>query len=1156
MQLRLGLLISGLFLFSGATALVYQVAWTRNLSLIFGASHQAISIVLAAFMAGLALGGVVLGRMADRLALPLRTYGILEAGIAAAGLLLPLLLRLVDRLYVAAALQTEGSDGALNVLRIACAFAVLLVPTFFMGGTLPVLTRYVVRQAREFGPRLAWLYGINTFGAVVGALIAGFILLPQIGVLRSQLLAVGANLVIAAAAFLLDRRVHLVGAEPAAAPEAVARDTGSRHADSRDTTPSIVAPADVWPLRLAFFGTFVSGLCALALEVMWTRGIGIAIGTTTYSFTIMLAAFLVGITLGSTLHALVPLRRVPEALQFGVVLALVGATSAMVSQLVPRLPQIAVELNARFYGGAQGIRALSTLILSFVVMLVPATLMGIAFPLAGRARARLRAQFGRSVGDTVGLNTLGGIIGPLVAGFVLIPQLGLQRGMLFICGLNLGYGLLVLSVHVATHGARRQRALRFVGAAAAVASVALGLALPRLLPAWDLHTMAAFQNNVTLGYANAEGVIDVRGQLAGTQVLYYEEGRTSTVSVSEAQQSRAVLINGKSVATDHHSDLHHEYMLGHLPTLLHPQPRTALVIGLGAGLTLGGVTAHPEVEEITLVEIEEAVVGAARVFGDLNGDAVDDARVEVVVQDGRNYLKTTRATFDVITADPIHPWAYGAAYLYTVEYYGLIRERLEPGGVMCQWMPLYELSADNLRSITASFAANFEHNLLFQTAFDAVLIGSNEPIRLDMAQLARRLQHDEVASQLSRIGLDDALSFLVELTMDDLAVRRFAEDGRLNTDDNLYLEFSSPLSIGTPDGGGNITLIDSYRTDPRGIVGSWGDVVPQGTNLDALLADYMWAKRQTVAAAPHLEEAIVLRGVDTWRSVVERLRNVHERVPAYGRARVELAQALTGLGRELHALGDHASAEQTLREAIEIVPHDAYAHFALGSLYLDAGQPEQTVAHLRRALQRRARFPRGALVLGQALMRLGKLDEALIAYERAVQTEPENARAHVEYGVALWHRQRHERAAAAYERALDIDPTLADAAYNLSLVYEARARHADAVRVLRRGLRAAPDQPRLAERLAWILATTSDPDLRDASTAADVAERLVQSAEERLPEALEAQAAAYAALGRFDDAVRTAQRAADLAQQRNDPRLASRIREQIKRYQAGTALRL
>jgi spermidine synthase len=808
------LFVSVLFLLSGATALVYQVAWTRNLSLIFGASHQAIAIVLSAFMAGLGLGGYWLGRRAERLRRPLRVYGLLEYGVALAALALPLLLSLVQRAYVDVAIRIEGVTWSLNALRLILAFALLLVPTFFMGGTLPVLTRAVVRGLGDFGPKLAWLYGINTAGAVVGAALAGFVLLPWLGLLRTQFVAIVANVTIATLAVVADARVRRARAPATAADSPMAAPSATRWATLPRAVDRRSVGRDGWALRLAFWGTFVSGLCALALEVMWTRGIAMAIGTTTYSFTIMLCAFLVGITLGSAIHGLMPLRRLHETAHLGLVLLGIGISSAIVSQQIPRLPQLAVELNARFYGGSEGVRAASTLLVSFIVMLVPATFMGIAFPLAGRARARLRTSFGGSVGDIVGLNTLGGILGPLLAGFLLIPFLGLQRSMLLVCALDLGYGVLLLSAFAAS---RSTRPLLLTSLALPLAVVA-AVALPAALPRWDLHTLGAFQNNVTLGYTNAAGVIDVRGQLASVQVLYYDEGRGATVSVAESNGFRAVLINGKSVATDYQTDLQHEYLLGHLPVLLHGDPRSVLVIGLGAGLTLGGVTAHPGIEQITLVEIEPAVVGAARVFEDLNGAALDDPRVHVVVQDGRNHLLTTRERYDVITADPIHPWAYGAASLYTREYYELIRRRLTEEGVMCQWMPIYELSEENLRSIVATFCDAFEYATLWQTAFDAVLIGSKVPIGVDLEALERRLRTPEVAMQLGRIGLADPLSFLAEFTMDDATLRAYAAGGILNRDDNLYLEFSSPLSIGDPTGGDNILKLDALRQNAASLV--------------------------------------------------------------------------------------------------------------------------------------------------------------------------------------------------------------------------------------------------------------------------------------------------------------------------------------------------
>lgn len=1165
MHWKLRLFISSLFLCSGATALVYQVAWTRKLSLIFGASHQAIAIVLSAFMAGLALGGYLLGRRAERLRRPLRAYGILEFGVALAALALPGLLVLVQRAYVAAALRTDEVTWSLHALRAALAFAVLVVPTFFMGGTLPVLTRGVVRGLGDFGPKLAWLYGINTAGAVVGAATAGFILLPQIGVLRTQIVAIVANLAIATLAVVADARrrqasvaddlgagpvpdsAPTADSEPGAPQPALATDTEAVGADR------IAAPVgrDLWTLRLAFFATFVSGLCALALEVTWTRGIAIATGTTTYSFTIMLCAFLVGITLGSAIHAWVPLRRVHETAHLGCVLIAIGVTSAAVTQAVPRLPQLAVELNMRLYGGSEGVRAASTLLISFAVMLVPATLMGIAFPLAGRARVRLRSQFGRSVGDIVGLNTLGGILGPLLAGFVLVPALGLQRSMLLVCGLDLGFGVLLVCAFLAARTARPA----LLTALASPVVVAAALALPGTLRRWDLHTLGAFQNNVTLGYTNVAGAVDVRGQLAGAQVLYYAEGRGATVSVAESRGFRAVLINGKSVATDYQTDLQHEYLLGHLPVLLHEDPKSVLVVGLGAGLTLGGVTSHPGVERITLVEIEPAVLGAARLFEDLNGNALDDPRVRAVVQDGRNHLLTTAERYDVITADPIHPWAYGAAYLYTREYYQLIRARLDDDGVMCQWMPIYELSEDNLRSIVATFCGAFEHATLWQTAFDAVLIGARKPISVDLDHLEQRLQSPEVARQLGRIGVETPLALLAEFTLGDAGLRELAAGGIIHSDDNLYLEFSSPLSIGDPTGGDNILGLDAMRESAAALVRGTGERFASRQDLELTMERYRQAKRDVVLAGIAFEEASQTPSADVWDDVVAQLRRVHAALPEYGRVRVLLASALTGQAGTAAAAGEARAAEDWLAEALALEPRDPHAHAALGHLLLAQGRGEEALPHFERTVALRRRYPAGYVLLGRALSELGREEEAVLQLRRAVALEPSRAEAHYELGMVQARRRRFASAEQRFRETLRLAPGHVGASANLSAILAAQGREREAIATLRRELRAVPGDPTLSERLAWLLATARDAALRNGDEAVEIAAGLVGAEQADSPQALLTYAAALAEVGRFPDAVRAAERARELAQARNDAPLLEKIRATVRTLEAGSPLR-
>jgi len=1127
------LLISGLFLFSGAAALVYQVVWMRKLALIFGASQPAVSIVLSAFMAGLALGGVAGGRIAERVRRPLRSYALLEAGVALAALVLPFLLDLVQRVYVAAAMRSEEVTTSINVMRAGLAFFVLVLPTLFMGATLPVLVRAVVRRFAEFDARLAWLYGLNTAGAVLGAAAAGFLLLPQLGVRNTQALAIAANLCIALVAWIADRRAAATG-------DAARRGTAEA-APGADAPPAIESLATRRALQLAFFATFVTGMCALALEVLWSRGITVATGSTTYSFTIMLCAFLVGITLGSALHGVLPLRRVSEVVQLGVVLACIGITGAAVSQAIPRLPQLAVDLNLRFHGGSQGIRGVSTLLLSFTVMLVPAVFMGAAFPLAGRAWARLQTGFGRSVGDLVAVNTLGAILGPLLAGFVLVPQLGLQRAMLLVCGLELAYGLLLLAVALAP----RARSAALI---VSLLAVAVPFALPRGLPRWDLHTLGAFQNNVTLGTTDERGRTDVRAQLLGAQVLYYAEGRGSTVSVVESQGNRAVLINGRSVATDNQTDLQHEALLGHLPVLLHPSPRDVLVIGLGAGLTLGGVTAHPDIRKITLVEIEPAVLGAARVFEDLNGAALDDPRLRIVVQDGRNHLRTSPTNYDVITADPIHPWDYGSTYLYTTEYYELARSRLAPGGIMCQWMPIYEVSDANLRSIVATFAGVFPHTLLFQTTFDAVIIGALEPIRVDWERLGARLRPPEVARQLGRIGLQDAGSFLAEFTMGEAEVARYSARATLNTDDNLYLEFSSPFSIGNRGGGENIVRIDQQRVSAAALVG--GATAPPPETFEELAN----AKRGTVLATLMLEDVVQAPTWEKWNEAVELLQQVLATTPAYARAQVLLAEALTGRGRAEVAAADLAAAEASFTAAVAAAPQSAAAYFELGSLLLSQGRAADAVEPLQRTLSLRPRYPRAHLLAGVALSALGRLDAAATELARAVTLEPQGVEARLQLAVLEMRRGRMASASDHFALVLERDPGQTAARLNLSLVLTAMKRHAESAQVLRRGLKLQPKNAEIAARLAWLLATTPDAAVRNGAEAVVLAQQALDAAP--APGRWMILAAALAADAQFEAAIEAGQRAESLATAAQDAQLAAEVRMHLRQYSQRAALRL
>lgn len=947
-----------LFIASGATSLVYEVTWFRNLSLTFGASFQATSIVLASFMAGLSLGGYVLGRKAGQMQRPLRVYGWLELGVGAFALCLPTLLGVVDSLYLSAVIGQERVGLLLPFLRTSMAFIILVIPTFLMGGTLPVITRLLVRQDDQFGVRLSWLYGSNTLGAVVGTLLAGFILIPTIGVWNSQLAAVAFNVLIGVLALVIDRRLEPLNAE-----------------DEEDPEPALpVLPEERPILTLVFWGTAIGGFASLSLEVLWTRGISLAVGSSTYSFSIMLAAFLIGIALGSWIHALVPLKRISLGIQFGVVTFFAGAFSLLTSWWIPRLPQLAIQLNLFLYDDLTRIRPATTLLLAFTVMLLPCVLIGIAFPLANQARARLAAGYSRPVGETLGLNTLGSIAGSLTGGFILIPLMGLQQGMLFSSSFYLAWGILVLGAVLYAH----RPALRPVVGVGVVVGMMAAFSIPYFTPVWSAEVLGSFSNNQLFQYVGPDGQVRADTQDFQGEVSYFKEGRGATVAVIEQGGYHSLAINGKVVATDDRSDLRTEYMLGHVPVLMHPDPKTALVVGMGAGVTLGSVTSHEGLEKIALAEIEPAVLGAAPQFARANGSPLEDPRLDIYLEDGRNFLKTTDRTFDVITADPIHPWTRGSGYLYTEEYYRVAASRLNPGGVMCQWLPLPDLTPGDFKSVVATFAKVFPYTMLFHSTA-AVLIGSMEPFEVDIDDLSARLAQPRVERGLSTVGLSKPLTFMSELALDDDGVRQFSDGAIINTDDNLHLEYSSPLAVGEKAYAEQI-LGEMYE------IGNGESPLADNEEWETALEEVQGLKRATI----EIENTFRANTPGAASSAEARLHDMTRRYPDYEPARFLLSDHLMLRSDGLLRNGKIKPAAETARKAIALMPSNAEARLILGMALIRSGEFDAAITELQKAQEDLPRHWMIPYRLSEAYMRNGQPAESLAALKTASRIHPSN----------------------------------------------------------------------------------------------------------------------------------------------------------------------
>jgi spermidine synthase len=778
-------LIYLLFFLSGAAALVYQVVWVRALTLIFGGSHLAVTAVLSIFMGGLAIGGYVVGRRVDRVEKPLRLYGLLELGIAASALVFAGLMRIYPAIYVALAQGRDEATIYLTIVRMLFAVVALIVPAILMGGTLPVLSRFVSRHPDHLRRHLSFLYGFNTLGAVFGALLAGFVLLRLYAVSTTLYLAVATNVLIGVVSLMLKERPADGSAPEGQAPEAMA--------------PS-AAPNGPLPVTLVLWGIGLSGFCALGYEVLWTRILTIAIGASVYGFAIILVAFLTGIALGSAAYgalARVVLTAVPGTrrvvARFGMTQVAIGITALLVTVYLRDIPANAVRLQSYFLGTEAAsfqARVWANFALAFLYMVVPALFMGAAFPIAGEALAAHRKAVGRAVGDVLAANTVGAILGAAVSGLLLIRLFGIERSLQILTVMNIGLGLVVLA------SLRKPRWLAAAVAAAALGAIAFLAVNHDALRMWDRNYFAIFRSNQPEAFSTPG---KVREAVENTDVLYYAEGVESIVSVIRVRGGeQAFLTNGRVEASTHVQAQQVQFTLGHLPMLLSRNPTDVLVVGMGSGMTAGATAVHPSVEQVTVVEIEEQVLGVARNFEAYNHRVLDNPKVRIVVNDGRNFLMTTNKTFDVITADPIHPWFKGAGYLYASEYFELAATRLRPGGVIAQWLPIYELTPQDLASVVRTFQQHFPHTMLWLTHYDAVMVGSNAAFVIDEAEIERRIAEPAIAGDLRKVTMGSATDLLSYFVMGTEGMTRFGQHGTLNTDDRLYLEFSAPFSIANP----------------------------------------------------------------------------------------------------------------------------------------------------------------------------------------------------------------------------------------------------------------------------------------------------------------------------------------------------------------------
>ncbi len=763
-----------LFISSGCAALIFEIVWFQLLQLVVGSSAVSLGVLLGTYMGGMCLGSLLLPRYVSARRHPLRVYAFIEGGIGICGLLVLLVLPSLDHLYAAV-----GGSGLFGILMRAVVAAVcLLPPTLLLGASLPAIARYVESSPGGVA-KLGYFYGGNIAGAVGGCLLAGFYLLRVYDMVTATYVAVAINAVVAGLSYLLSTRIRY---QPTAPADSTGGDAPVAHGS-------------------VYVAIGLSGLTALGAEVVWTRLLSVMLGATVYTFSIILAVFLAGLGIGSGVASHIARQTANPRVALGVCQLLLAAAIAWTAYaLADSLPNWPIDpLLAK-----SAVFNFQVDIMRCMWAVFPAAcLWGASFPFALAAAAHRGEDSGILVGRVYFANTVGGVIGALAFSIVLIPWIGTQDCQRLLIGLTAIAALTALVPGARSLGKR--------GTAMTVAAV--------VAVVWMIANIAPVP---WLAIAYGRRMILQRDP---GRALYIGEGRNYSVVISEPPDgNRYFHVAGKVEASTDVGDMRLQRMLGHIPALFHQDPKSVLVVGFGAGVTAGTFTLHPTIQAITICELEPLVPPAAtKYFQKENYDVAKDSRTTIHYDDARHFILTSKKKFDIITSDPIHPWVKGTSSLYSKQYFDLVKQHLNPGGIVTQWVPLYESDRATVKSELATFFDAFPNatvwgNTINGQGNDIVLMGQVEPMHLNVDALQERwnrADYSRVTQSMGAVNFHSITDVLATYAGRASDLKPWLAGADINDDMSMRLQYLAGMGLNVDDPGSIYAEMLTYRRFPR-----------------------------------------------------------------------------------------------------------------------------------------------------------------------------------------------------------------------------------------------------------------------------------------------------------------------------------------------------
>lgn len=775
------------FFFSGLCGLIYEVVWSRLLTLVFGNTTHAISAVVAVFMLGLALGSYLCGRWIPKIKNLLRGYALIEMGIGVyAALFIPILSG-VQAIHSILFPFVYNFPVLLNLSRILLSLMLLLLPTLLMGTTTPLLGQILTCSPKFIGRDIGALYALNTLGAATGCFFSAFVLIPTLGIQLTILVGAIANVILGLIVWRFPKGGVMIDEEK---QKALLSDE-----------PAPMGSHSIRQYRFALFAFMGSGFLAFVYEVAWSRALILVFGSSIYAFATILTTYLLGLALGSIL-----LSRWIDGVKnvtvlFSVLQTVIGISIFITTPIIGKLPDYFLTSFANSDISWKMI-ALKEFIVCFLIIILPTFASGACFPLVTRILANHQGfQVGRTVADAYTFNTLGGIIGSLTTGFVLIPSLGVEKTLL----LGGGFNLLIASFLI-VFAIDTKIISKFAWGTGSISAAIAGMIL---LSSWNpkvLNSGVYVDAQMIGGNSKSK---DVDSFMSPFELIFHREGSSATVTVFQRDNFRFLRVNGKTDGSTY-SDNYTQVLLGLLPVMYSENPENALVIGLGTGMTLASVLDYP-MKKVDCIEISPEVVEASRFFDEDTGFALRSPVTHLHVLDGRTWLMAMPDTYDMIISEPSHPWQTGNANLFTIDFFNLAIKKLKKGGIICQWLPIYHMGKEHFRLLVSSFKKVFPYVHIWMATTDALIIASRDKLpSIDYIELQKRMSTLKIKEKLAKMEIyapEDLLSFFY---LDNEAVNKFVEGTvGVNSDNYPVLEFSAPKYLVaklTPD-----TLISFLR---------------------------------------------------------------------------------------------------------------------------------------------------------------------------------------------------------------------------------------------------------------------------------------------------------------------------------------------------------